>query len=243
MKAQRLDAGKGVAWLGDGWRIFMAEPGMWLVLTLVTGIIMLVPALIPPVGPLLLALVVPGLFGGLLYSAREAEEGRALDLGQLIIAFKEVERRNAVLVLGAGSVIVNLVMSAIALLLMGGSLGVAGLMGHGGNQLMMAGAGMGLLLALLINSLISLLWTMSMLYAVPLVMFTDTPPVDAFKASVTACTVNFMPLLVFGVLWMLLAMLAALPMMLGYLILVPVTVGAVYASYRDVFQAPPPVME
>ncbi len=237
MKAQRVDVGKGVSWLGDGWRIFTVDPGMWIVLTLISAVATVIPSLLPPVGPLLFALIMPGLLGGLLYAASEAAAGRGLDPGQLVAAFKQVERRNSMLVLGALSVVVNLVMSVIALVLMGGSLGLGGLLGGGDQQMLMTGIGMGLLLALLIDSLISLLWIMALFYAVPLVMFTGARPAAALKSSIEACTVNAMPLLVIGVLWLLLALLAALPLMLGYLVLVPVSIGAIYASYRDIFSA------
>ena len=237
MKARRVDAGKGVSWLGEGWRIFTADPGMWIVLTLISGLAVAVSSLLPPVGPLLFALIMPGLFGGLLYAARETAEGRALDLSQLIAALTPVERRNSMLVLGALSVVVNLVMSVIAIVLMGGSLGLSGMLGGGDQQMLMTGIGVGVLLAWSLDSLILLLWTMALFYAVPLVMFTDIRPVAALKGSIGACTANAMPLLVVGVLWLLLALLAALPLMLGFLILVPVSVGALYASYRDIFAA------
>ena len=44
-----------------------------------------------------------------------------------------------------------------------------------------------------------------------------------------------LPLLVFGLIYIVLAAVAMLPLGLGFLILGPVTACAAYASYREVF--------
>ncbi len=46
---------------------------------------------------------------------------------------------------------------------------------------------------------------------------------------------NLMPLTVYGLLLLPFAILASLPMMLGWLILLPVIIASMYAAYRDLF--------
>jgi uncharacterized membrane protein len=80
------------------------------------------------------------------------------------------------------------------------------------------------------------------LYAAPLVLFAGVPPVHSLKLSLKACLGNWLPLLVFGLILIPLTILASLPLMLGWLFLIPIVMIAIYASYRDIFggvQAPP----
>lgn len=44
------------------------------------------------------------------------------------------------------------------------------------------------------------------------------------------------PLLVAGLVWTGRAIVATVPLLLGWLVLLPVTHGAWYASYRDIFR-------
>jgi uncharacterized membrane protein len=61
------------------------------------------------------------------------------------------------------------------------------------------------------------------------------PPVEAMKASFRGCLRNWLPFLVYGVIAFILALLATLPAGLGWLVLLPVLTGSVYAGYKDIF--------
>jgi uncharacterized membrane protein len=235
MAVQSVDLGKGLAWYGDGWAIFMRSPGMWIVFMILLLVIAVVLGLVPLLGSLLLALILPGLIGGVLYAARELSEQREMDISHLFIAFKEIEMRNSVLVLGAVMLGANILIMLITLVLVGSSMGAAGMMQQGQHDMMAAGFGVGMLLALLLVSGLGLLLSMAFFYAVPLVMFTGAKPLDAIRSSFSACITNILPLLVFGVVYIVLATIAMIPLGLGLLVLLPVTFGAIYASYRDVF--------
>jgi uncharacterized membrane protein len=218
MQAQGVDMGKGLAWYGDGWEIFTRNPGMWIVLMILLLVIAAVLNLVPLLGPLLFALLLPGLFGGALYTAREAAEQREMDVSHLFIGFKDGAMRNALLVLGAVLLGANILFLFLALLLIGSGMGMAGM-----------------LLALLLLLLLGLLLSMVFLSAVPLVMFAAAEPVAAMKSSFSACLNNVLPLLLFGVIYIVLALIAMIPFGLGLLVLLPVTFGALYASYRDIY--------
>ena len=60
-------------------------------------------------------------------------------------------------------------------------------------------------------------------------------PFDALKSSFSACLKNFMPFLVYGLAFLVLAVLATLPVGLGWFILIPVTQASIYASYKSLF--------
>jgi uncharacterized membrane protein len=83
-------------------------------------------------------------------------------------------------------------------------------------------------------------------YAIPLVTFRNVAPVDALKQSLNALLKNWLPLLVYGVITVVLAVVATVPAFLGWLVLGPVLFGGMYASYKDLFPladaAPPPTV-
>jgi uncharacterized membrane protein len=60
-------------------------------------------------------------------------------------------------------------------------------------------------------------------------------PVAALKASFSANLKNWLVMLVFGLIVLVLCFFATLPMGLGFLVLMPVLYGALYASYKDIF--------
>jgi len=90
-------------------------------------------------------------------------------------------------------------------------------------------------LALLILVGVSFLIAMALWFAPGLVVFRNVAPVDALKASFAACMKNFVPFLVFGVLYVIAATVASIPFGLGWILLVPLLMLAIYVSYRDVF--------
>ena len=100
MNHQRVDAGAAGRWLQRGWHLFAQSAGLWVLLALVMGIILMVLHFVPLLGSLVGALVMPALFGGLVYGAREVEHGRSLELGYLFQAFREAGRAGPMLTLG-----------------------------------------------------------------------------------------------------------------------------------------------
>lgn len=89
MTHKKLDAGAGWNWIAQGWRLFLQNPGIWVVLALLFGLIYFVLGIIPIIGGLAAALLGPALFGGLVYGAREIDDGRSLELAHLFQAFRE----------------------------------------------------------------------------------------------------------------------------------------------------------
>ena len=67
---------------------------------------------------------------------------------------------------------------------------------------------------------------MAVVFAPALVFFHGMDPVAAMKASFGACADNWLAFLVYGVILLVLSFFAALPIGLGFLLLVPVTTGA-----------------
>jgi len=70
-----------------------------------------------------------------------------------------------------------------------------------------------------------------------LVVFRNAQPVDAVLTSALAVVKNWLPFLVYGLIYIVAAIVASIPFGLGWILLVPVVLLTMYVSYRDVFGA------
>ena len=59
------------------------------------------------------------------------------------------------------------------------------------------------------------------------------------KSSAKATIINAIPILIFSTVYVILAIIATIPFGFGFLILIPVTTGALLASYRDIYPEEP----
>lgn len=235
MQARVVTVAEGIKWFSCGWRIFMRNPGLWIVLGLIFLAVVVLVSLIPFLGGLALALIAPVLTAGLLHAAREAEAGRALDVTHLFQGFKEKDRMTPLLSLGGVSVGAAVVSGIIMFALIGSSMMAVA---HGDAWPAHAPAiGLGALLGGLLILTIQLGVVMALLYATPLVMFRAPAVGEALRSSFRACLRNWLPLTVFGILYLVLAVAASVPLLLGWIILLPASAGMLYCSYRDLYGA------
>jgi uncharacterized membrane protein len=92
-----------------------------------------------------------------------------------------------------------------------------------------------LLLALLVVLALSLPMTMAIIFAPALVVFADVAARPALKTSFVACLRNVLSFFVWNVAALVLGIVAAIPLFLGWFLLVPVLMVSLYVAYRDVF--------
>jgi hypothetical protein len=244
MTIMRVDAGRGWGWIVEGWRLFVQAPGIWIVIMLIYLGITVVLSFIPVVGMVAQVLLTPVLGGGMVYGAAAQARGEMLEIGHLFRGFQDQERMGPLVLLGLISAAGYALMALVILVFMGGGLIVGAALDSTGAIVppeamggLLAGAG---LVALLIMVVIGFLVVMALFYGTPLVMLGGQNAWPAAQDSVAACWINMLPLLVFGAIYLVLAVVAAIPFGLGFLVLGPVTVCAIYVSYRDVFGEAPP---
>jgi uncharacterized membrane protein len=108
----------------------------------------------------------------------------------------------------------------------------------GGDAQAMASMGMTMVLAMLIMFALLLPAMMAIWFAAPLVVFHDHGALDAMKTSFAGCLKNMLPFLLYGVVLMVLSIVASLPLLLGWLALGPVLAASIYTSYRDIYLKP-----
>ena len=88
-----------------------------------------------------------------------------------------------------------------------------------------------LLFLLLFLPLIMAVW-----FAPALVVLRGLEPWAAMKQSFSGCLQNIVPFLIYGLIGIVLAILATIPLALGWLVVGPLTIASVYTSYCDIFE-------
>jgi uncharacterized membrane protein len=236
-----VDSGRGVAWWSESWALFMKNPGMWLVFGLIMLIGFAVLSIIPLIGGLAAAVLAQVMVGGWVLSARKLDSGAAIDVNDLFSVFKG-DKLSPLLVLGALAAVGSLVIGIVVAVMGGGAifgmLAGAGARSAGG---MMAGAFIGLL-AVLVGLALGFVLGMALWFAAALVVFRGDAPVDALKASWSASLANVVAFLVYGLIWIAAAVIASIPLMLGWLLLAPLTMLGIYCSYKDIFEGAPTII-
>ncbi|MFP5306885.1 MAG: BPSS1780 family membrane protein [Gammaproteobacteria bacterium] len=232
IEVQQLPAGRGAEWLSQGWGLFKQAPGIWIGLIVIWMLLAIASDFVPVAGALALNLVAPALTAGLCIGCRSLEDGQGLRIGHLFAAF-QTDRIGPLIIVGALGLAGVVVLVLVAMLLgMGFALG-------GGMHDMegMDGMGPGMLLAGLLVLALAVPLAMALWFAPPLVALDGIAPVDSLRLSFQACLRNFVPLLVWGLLAFVLLDVAAIPLLLGWLIAVPLLAAAYYRMYREIFAA------
>jgi uncharacterized membrane protein len=186
---------------------------------------------IPILGSLAAIVLAPVFAAGIVTGCRALEEGRDLELGHLFAGFRERFGTlvSVSLLYLAASVVIALVVGLIT------GAGMWSLLGGGASAASVGAAGLGLLLALLVMLALMLPVFMAVWFAPALVVFHEQSAVEAMKNSFIACLRNMLPFLVYSLVVFGLAIVAFIPLGLGWLVLGPVIAGSLYASYRDIF--------
>ena len=218
------------AWLRLGWNLFMDNPGVWVISTLILIVGFCALMIVPLIGSLLVCLFAPLLVAGLFAMCRKAANGGTLGLSDLGAGF--TTQISSLMMLGVIFMVAVFIIELVVVVLFGSSLAggltMPGVLGIG---ILLGGS----LLALLLSSLLFIPLWMAMCFAPALILFNGMPPVEACKASLVACLKNILPFLIIGLIAFVLCFFAALPAGLGFLVLIPVLAGTAYASCQDVF--------
>lgn len=223
-----VDAGRGTAWWSEGWEMFREAPGLWVGITLVLGVASIALSMIPLVN-ILVYVLYPVIGGGLMFGCRSLAAGEGLSFNH---AFAGFQRQFAQLAVVGVAYLVSIVVIAVivGLLFFGG---VAFMFGFGD-----AGAGTGvmtMMLGVLVGLALFVPVAMATWFAPALVILNEQGAVDAMKLSFLGCLKNIVPFLIYGVVGMVLGFVAAIPLGLGLLVLVPVMIASTYIAYRDIY--------
>jgi len=199
--ARVVDAGRGVAWWTEGWRIFRSSTGMWIGVFVVYLIVSALVNLVPYVGQVAHSLLTPVFVGGLMIACRALEQGEPLRMSHL---FEGFQGAHFVPLMIIGAVNIALVLALIALTT-AGAISTASL-GNIGSFADPLDAIRGTAFALtgttvLVVVLVLLLVTVFMMlnwFAPALVALRGVAPMQAMKLSFVAMLRNWLPFLVYS---------------------------------------------
>lgn len=235
MKARVVEAGRGWQWIVDGFALFRRNPLMWIALTVVLVLIWMASFLIPLIGPLLFNLLSPVLFAGMMIGCRAVENGEELELAHLFAGFKK--NPAALVTIGGVYLVGTIVVVGVIFMAAGGAVFPTVLDKSSGDIEAVAAAMRSMAFAFTIGFALYLPLLMLIWFAPLLVVFSDLNPVDAMKTSFFACLSNWLAFLVYGLIILVLWFIASIPLFLGLVVLLPVLICSLYASYKDIFVA------
>ena len=231
--------GNGTAWWSEGWRLFKASPGVWIAITVLFVVIMVMLSFIPVLGTVATTLLAPVLAGGVMSGCRAIDRGGELTINHLFASFSD--RLQPLVIVGLLYLIGTLVIIVAVVCVLIAVVGMSGISALFAGDPMQAGFtalatfGIGAMFAVLLGLLIGIPLMMAYWFAPALVVLRNDEPLAAMKASFDACLINVLPMLVYSLLGLVFAIVASIPLMLGWLVLAPVFAGSVYASYKDIF--------
>ena len=238
---RQLAAGEGAAWWSESWRIFCAAPGIWIGIFVVFIVLSIALVLIPIVGSLVHTVLTPVFAGGVMLGCHALARGRPLTIGHLFEGFQG-GRFAPLVTLGlvwlAVLFVLAIVMVVTVFLTLGAS-GLAALMDIGGGSEIDYGAllsaGVAIFIVGMIALVVALLVAMAYWFAPALVVLNGEAPIAALKKSFMASSQNFGAFLLYGLIYIGLAIVATIPLGLGWLVLGPMVVGSCYAGWRTIF--------
>jgi uncharacterized membrane protein len=227
-----VPASNGWTWIADGWALFKAAPGLWIGMIVVFMVMYLAAMLVPFIGPVAQYLLMPVFMGGIAAGCRAIDDGSGLQFNHLFAGFQT--KFGTLAAIGALYLAGFVAILVVVMLVTG--VGVFAVMAGGAQDVAASGgAALSILLAVLIAMALSIPLVMAIWFAPALAMFHELGAVEAMKASFSGCLRNVVPFLVYGIVGFVLAILATIPLMLGWLVLGPVFAASVYTGYRDIY--------
>jgi hypothetical protein len=237
MEPKQLEAKQGLQWIKTGYGLFIKAPLLWIVLLAICITVAVVLSAIPVIGETLLSLFIPVIMIGLMSGCYSLEKGGELKLAYLFIGFARHTSR----LIALGGIALCGQYLIYGVMMMAGGEALVNLLKNEATvapeivQSIVADSGASPLIGFALFSLLM----MSMQFAPMLVFFRNVPPIQALKLSLFAFTRNMGAMFVYGTAFMFLAFLASIPMMLGWLIVLPMMFTSLYASFCDIFPHQP----
>ena len=223
-------AGRGAGWIGDAWRVLAGRPGTWALTMLVLLAFYIVVSLIPLVN-IFTQLLAPFLAAGIALCADQQRRTGTFELATLLGGFK----KNAGSLLAVAGITFGffILIFVVLFIVIGSDLMKPAMLGQKIDPYVIFS--MKNLLVMLICAAIAIPFVAATYLAPPLIVLHDQPPLKAMHMSLIGIFKNILSGLVFGLCMLGLCIVAAIPLGLGLLILIPLSLITNYTIYRDIF--------
>ncbi len=227
-------AGSGVAWIGAGWKLFMKAPLMWVVAVVILVVLAVVSGLLV-IGTIVFQILSPVFGAGFVVACRALERGGEFELEHLFAGFKAPHVGN-LLIVGLLFLLGGIVILLVGALFAGFSV-MMGLVT--GSTADVTSAVVASTLMMLVAVLVMLALSVPLLaaywFAPALVVMHGVAPLAAMKESFFACLRNIIPFILYSIVMTVLAVIAMIPLGLGFLVWLPLAIASTYAAYREIF--------
>lgn len=241
MSEQKTEAGSGLNWITGAIQLVLKNPGVFLVMGLIVAAIGIVPIL----GGLVMIVIGPALYGGIVFAAREQESARTTEIGHLFRAFNEPGKSGSMIMLCLPSIAGAVLLFVLLMIVVGGALlggGLSVLRGGGSAESLLTALGGGALVLIPIALAIALIVYALQFFAIPRVMLEGAEPIAAMKQSFLDCIGSLWAFLVFVAVLMGAAIVLSLTLgLLGFVgdllvtaLLTPVIGCGLYLAWRQV---------
>ncbi|HEY0974027.1 MAG TPA: BPSS1780 family membrane protein [Solimonas sp.] len=234
---RRVSAGNGLDWITAGFGLFKQAPLLWIALLVLWVIGAGLVSILPFIGSVIVNMTTAAVIGGLLLGAHGQRQGQPLKLETLWAGFQQPHLHPLIL-LGIAYLVIGVIMGVVVGGLFLASFGSAFIGGSGEINAVSFSIG-GLITGIVVLALIAV-FSMATWFAPGLIVFAGVAPIDALKQSFAAALANIGALAVYGLLSIVIVIVASIPFGLGLFVAVPVLVIALYCSYDDVFGASAP---
>jgi len=233
LQARQVSPRRGLDWLIEGFALFRRSPLLWIALFSAYLLIGAVLSMLPVLGPILLNLLAPVFLAGFMIGCRVLDEGGELEISHLFAGF---QHHAAQLITIGGIYIVGIII-IVGIMFIGTDQAAlqAVISGERLSPEQTRAMGQDFILTSLFGLLLLVPLIMAYWFAPVLTAFHGVPGLVAMKQSFFACLKNIGPFLVYGVISMILLVIAAIPFGLGLLVMIPTMIASLYISYKDVF--------
>ncbi|MCL2590732.1 MAG: TMEM43 family protein [Betaproteobacteria bacterium] len=234
--------GNAIGWVSNAWDLFKRQPGTWILFILICfgiGVFLSLLSLIPFVGLIvqIASMFVSSLFiAGVVYSCDRLQREGLFTLDDLFAAFNRQTRpllMFCLLVLGFMIVMGVIVGILFAVFLYIGG-GIAFFSSLSLEQLNIIGIAT-IIIVPLLTLVGCVLCGMAVWFSPALIMMHNIPPFEAMKMSLSACSKNILPGIIFFIMLFIMGLGCLFTLGLATLVIAPMIQICYYTSYRDVF--------
>jgi uncharacterized membrane protein len=230
LNIRQVPIGNAWLWVVNGFHLFKANPAMWIILLVIYLAIMIPLSMLPVIGSVLSTLLAPVFAAGMMWECQALSRNQDLEINHLFEGFK---RNTSQLIAVGGIYMLSLLLVAIVAVLMIDAATIE-LLVQGNNPSPEQADAM--LLPLLLAFILVLPVLMAYWFAPVLTGLHAMTAKDAMKLSFNACLKNMLPFFLYGLIFMVLLILAIIPFGIGLIVVVPMMMTSLYTSYADVFE-------
>lgn len=225
-------AGHGWGWIKSARALTKPRFWLWLGIFIVFGLITMGLSVIPVAGSLALYFIMPVLFGGVMLTCEKAHHGHEISFGDLFAGFGSHFAKLAGI--GLATLLMYVVIFGVIAAIFGTASALI-LSGMEQPQPSDPAVAISIVIAALVMLGLSVPVYMAVWFSYALVTINNFTVVQALKTSFYGCLKNIVPFLIYGLIMFLFAILATIPLLLGWLVFGPVLFASFYTAYRDIF--------